>query len=294
MTGNGMTSTRIPVTKTPKVYVGGAFIRSESGRTFAARNPDGEFIANVPQCTRKDLRNAVEAAAKAGPSWAARTAYNRGQIIYRLAEMLESRADEMNSALRQFAREWTDAAEQEVALTVDRLVHYAGWSDKYEQVLGNANPVAAPFFNFTITEPTGVIGIIASDTFPLLGLVSQAVAAIVSGNTVVALASETTPYPAIVLGEMLATSDLPGGVVNILTGFRKELIPTFASHAHLRALDAVVAGDEATTLRRGAAESVKRVKVRPPDIDWADEKHESAFEIRSFIEFKTVWHPIGA
>jgi len=293
MTTDRMTS-RIPVTKTPKVYVGGAFIRSESGRTFPARNADGDFVANVPQCTRKDLRNAVEAAAKAGPSWAARTAYNRGQIVYRLAEMLESRADEMNAALRQFASDWTDSAEEEVALTVDRLVHYAGWADKYEQVLGNANPVAAPFFNFTITEPTGVIGIVASDRFPLLGLVSQAAAAIVSGNTVVALASETTPYPAIVLGEMLATSDLPGGVVNILTGFRKELIPTFASHAHLRALDAVVAGDEATTLRRGAAESVKRVKVRPPDIDWTDEKYESAFEIRSFIEFKTVWHPIGA
>ena len=293
MTTDRMTS-RIPVTKTPKVYVGGAFIRSESGRTFPARDANGEFVANVPQCTRKDLRNAVEAAAKAGPSWAARTPYNRGQIIYRLAEMLESRADEMNAALRQFSRDWTDGAEQEVALTVDRLVHYAGWADKYEQVLGNSNPVAAPFFNFTITEPMGVIGTIASDSFPLLGLVSQAAAAIVSGNTVVALASETTPYPAIVLGEMLATSDLPGGVVNILTGFRKELIPTFASHAHLRALDAVVAGEEATTLRRGAAESVKRVKTRPTDIDWADDRHESAFEIRNFIEFKTVWHPIGA
>ena len=293
MTTDRMTS-RIPVTKTPKVYVGGAFIRSESGRTFPARDANGEFVANVPQCTRKDLRNAVEAAAKAGPSWAARTPYNRGQIIYRLAEMLESRADEMNAALRQFARDWTDSAEQEVALTVDRLVHYAGWADKYEQVLGNANPVAAPFFNFTITEPMGVIGVIASDTFPLLGLVSQAAAAIVSGNTVVALASESTPYPAIVLGEMLATSDLPGGVVNILTGFRKELIPTFASHAHLRALDAVVAGEEATTLRRGAAESVKRVKTRTPDIDWASARYESAFEIRNFIEFKTVWHPIGA
>jgi len=289
-----MTSTRIPVTKTPKVYVGGAFIRSESGRTFPARDANGDFVANVPQCTRKDLRNAVEAAAKAGPSWGARTPYNRGQIIYRLAEMLESRADEMNAALRQFARDWTHATEQEVALTVDRLVHYAGWADKYEQVLGNANPVAAPFFNFTITEPMGVIGVIASDTFPLLGLVSQAAAAIVSGNTVVALASESTPYPAIVLGEMLATSDLPGGVVNILTGFRKELIPTYASHAHLRAIDAVVEGEEATTLRRGAAESVKRVKTRAADIDWASARYESAFEIRNFIEFKTVWHPIGA
>lgn len=294
MTVDRMMPTRIPVIKTPKVYVGGAFIRSESGRTFAVRDTDGNFVANVPQCTRKDLRNAVEAAAKAGPKWAARTPYNRGQILYRLAEMLESRTDEMTAALRQFTGDAAESAEHEVALTVDRLVHYAGWADKYEQVLGNANPVAAPFFNFTLTEPMGVIGVIASDAFPLLGLVSQAAAAIVSGNTVVALASQATPYPSIVLGEMLATSDLPGGVVNFLTGFRKELIPTFASHAHLRALDAVVAGEEATTLRRGAAESVKRVKVRAPDIDWTSDRFESAFEIRSFIEFKTVWHPVGA
>jgi aldehyde dehydrogenase (NAD+) len=287
-------SERIPVVKTPKVYVGGAFIRSESGRTFPVYDNDGQFVANVPQCTRKDLRNAVEAAAKAGPSWSARTPYNRGQIIYRLAEMLESRADEMTSVLRQFAPEWTSAAEREVGETVDRLVHYAGWADKYEQVLGSANPVAAPFFNFTITEPVGVIGVVASDASPLLGLITQAAAAIASGNTVVALASESTPYPAITLGEMLATSDLPGGVVNILTGHRRELIPTFATHAHIRGIDAVAAGEDAAALRRGAADTVKRVKVRQPDIDWASESHESVYEIRSFVEFKTVWHPIGA
>lgn len=285
---------RIPVVKTPKVYVGGAFIRSESGRTFPALDNDGQFVANVPQCTRKDLRNAVEAAAKAGPSWAARTAYNRGQILYRLAEMLESRSDEMLGTLRRFSPAWTTTAEQEVATTIDRVVHYAGWADKYEQVIGNANPVAAPFFNFTVTEPIGVVGIVASDSFPLLGLVTQACAAIASGNTIAALASETTPYPAIVLGEMLATSDLPGGVVNILTGYRRELIPTFASHAHIRGIDAVAAGDEATQLRRGAADTVKRVAVRSPEIDWNDEKHESVYEIRRFIEFKTVWHPVGA
>jgi aldehyde dehydrogenase (NAD+) len=285
---------RIPVIKTPKVYVGGAFIRSESGRTSPVYDSAGQFVANVPQCTRKDLRNAVEAAAKAGPGWSARTPYNRGQIIYRLAEMLEARADEMTSVLRQFAPEWTAAAEREVGETVDRLVHYAGWADKYEQVLGSANPVAGPFFNFTLTEPVGVIGLIASDAFPLLGLVTQAAAALVSGNTVVALASESTPYPAITLGEMLATSDLPGGVFNIITGYRHELIPTFATHTHIRGVDAVASGEDAASLRRGAADSVKRVKVRTPDFDWSSEKAESVYEIRNFVEFKTVWHPIGA
>lgn len=285
---------RIPVVKTPKVYVDGAFIRSESGRTFPVFSSGGEFVANVPQCTRKDLRNAVEGAAKAGPAWSARTPYNRGQIIYRLAEMLESRADEMTGVLRQFSPAWTSAAEREVGETVDRLVHYAGWADKYEQVLGGANPVAAPFFNFTITEPVGVIGIIASDSAPLLGLVTQIAAAIVSGNTVVALSSESAPYPAITLGEMLATSDLPGGVVNILTGYRKELIPTFATHTHIRGVDAVATGADAAEIRRGAADSVKRVKVRQPDIDWSSDFNESAYEISSFVEFKTVWHPIGA
>ncbi|HEV2644115.1 MAG TPA: aldehyde dehydrogenase family protein [Candidatus Elarobacter sp.] len=285
---------RIPVIKTPKVYVGGAFIRSESGRTFPVKDHEGNFVANVPQCTRKDLRNAVEAAAKAGPGWAARTPYNRGQIVYRLAEMLESRVDEMAGVLRQFATGDSADPVSEIYDSIDRLVHFAGWADKYEQVLGSANPVAAPYFNFTLTEPMGVIGLIASDRYPLLGLVSQAAAAIVSGNTVVALASETTPYPAITLGEMLATSDLPGGVVNILTGFRRELVPTFATHTHIRALDAVAEGEDATALRRGAADSVKRVKVRKPSVDWTAPSAEGAYEIRDFIEFKTVWHPVGA
>ncbi|MDQ6738583.1 MAG: aldehyde dehydrogenase family protein [Gemmatimonadota bacterium] len=287
-------SQRIPVIKTPKIYVGGAFIRSESGRTFPVYDSGGQFVANVPQCTRKDLRNAVEAAAKAGPGWSGRTPYNRGQIVYRLAEMLESRSDEMTGVLRQFSPEWTASAEREVGEAVDRLIHYAGWADKYEQILGSANPVAAPFFNFTITEPMGVVGIIASDSAPLLGLITQIAAAIVSGNTVVALASESIPYPAITLGEMLATSDLPGGVVNILTGYRRELIPTFATHTHIRGVDAVASGDDATSLRKGAADSVKRVKVRQPDTDWTAPANESVYEIRNFVEFKTVWHPIGA
>ncbi len=262
--------TRLPVTKTPKPYVGGAFIRSESGRTFPVQDAAGNFFANIPQCTRKDLRNAVEAAAKAGPGWAKRTAYNRGQIVYRLGEMIEARRQEMIDTLALFGGT-KDAAAREVDVSIDRLIHYAGWTDKYEQVLGNVNPVAAPYFNFTVTDPMGVVGVITPDAPPLLGLISMVTPIIVSGNTVVVLASEKLPYPAILLGEMLATSDLPGGVVNILTGFRKELVPTFATHEHLRALSAVANAEERKAIRLGAAESVKRVHFAESDCDWFNE-----------------------
>ncbi|MBI5689567.1 MAG: aldehyde dehydrogenase family protein [Verrucomicrobia bacterium] len=286
---------RLPVTKTPKPYVGGAFIRSESGRTFPIRDAAGEFFANIPQCTRKDLRNAVEAAAKAGPGWARRTAYNRGQILYRLGEMLEARRGEIIDTLMRFGAAKAAAA-REVDATTDRLIYYAGWADKYEQVLGNVNPVAAPYFNFTVTEPMGVVGVIAPDTPALLGLVSLVAPVIVSGNTVVALASEATPYPAVLLGEMLATSDLPGGVVNLLTGFRKELVPTFATHAHLRAISAVATDEERQAIDLGAAESVKRVRFTAagPDRAWLADAAQSLYAIRDFVEFKTTWHPIGA
>jgi aldehyde dehydrogenase (NAD+) len=299
---------RIPVTKTPKVYVGGQFIRSESGRVFPVREAgrgkgeggsgkrEGGLLGNIPQCTRKDLRNAVEAAAKAGPDWAQRTPYNRGQIIYRLAEMLESRSAEMSESLVISGAATKTAAAKEVIAAVDRLIYYAGWSDKYEQVLGNTNPVAGPFFNFTVAEPMGIVGIIADDSFPLLGLLSQIAPVIVSGNVCVCLASQEYPYPAIVLGELLAVSDLPGGVVNILTGSRKELVPTFATHTHIRAVSAVVNQDEKKQLQLGAAESIKRVRARKRDdeIDWTGEKAQSVYDIRDFIEFKTTWHPIGA
>src|SRR3954469_16913478 len=251
---------RLPITKTPKVYVGGAFIRSESARVFPLRDAGGKFFANIPQCTRKDLRNAIEAAAKAGPGWAKRTAYNRGQIIYRLGEMIEARKGDMADALAVGGASKAAAA-KEIAATVDRLIYYAGWADKYEQVLGNVNPVASPHFNFTVTEPMGIVGVLAPDEAPLLALVSLLAPAITSGNTVVALASSTQPYPAIVLGEMLATSDLPGGVVNLLTGFRKEMVPTFATHTHLRAIGGVANAEERKTLKLGAAESVKRTKL---------------------------------
>jgi acyl-CoA reductase-like NAD-dependent aldehyde dehydrogenase len=287
--------TRLPITKTPKVYVGGAFIRSESARVFPLKDFTGAFFANIPQCTRKDLRNAVEAAAKAGPGWAKRTAYNRAQILYRLGEMIEARAGEMAEALTLGGAAKTAAA-REVAATVDRLIYYAGWADKYEQVLGNVNPVAAPYFNFTVTEPMGVVGVIAPDETPLLALVSLLAPVITSGNTVVALASTAQPYPAILLGEMLATSDLPGGVVNLLTGFRKEMVPTFATHTHLRAIVGVVNADERKTLALGAAESVKRtylIKSESPT-DWFVETAQSLEAIRRTLEFKTTWHPIGA
>lgn len=288
-------SSRIPITKTPKCYVGGAFIRSESGRVAALHDSSGTFVANIPQCTRKDLRNAVESAAKAGAGWAKRSGYNRGQVLYRLAEMIEARNAEMIEAL-QVGGQPSAHAKTEVAATVDRLIHYAGWADKYEQMLGSVNAVASPHFNFTVTEPMGVIGIIAPDEAPMLALLSLIAPAITCGNSVVALASTLHPYPAILLGEMLATSDLPGGVVNLLTGQRVELIPTFATHAHIRAISGVANATERKTIKLGAADSVKRAKLRKSEdaTDWYDDKAQGLYEIRDLIEFKTTWHPVGA
>jgi acyl-CoA reductase-like NAD-dependent aldehyde dehydrogenase len=274
----------IKITKTPKCYVGGAFIRSESGRVAPLTNNAGGFLCNIPLCTRKDVRNAAEAAAKAGAGWAKRSAYNRAQILYRLAEMLESRATEMAA--------WV--GDKEVRATIGRIVHYAGWADKYEQVLGSVNPVATPHFNFTVTEPVGIVGILAPEDVPLLGLVTLILPAITAGNSVVALASRKSPYPSILLGEMLAVSDLPGGVVNLLTGDRADMLSTFATHKHIRALSAVANKADATTLQQGAAESVKRVKLHSPNSDWFSSEHDSPYAIRDFTEAKTVWHPIGA
>ena len=297
---------RLPITKTPKVFVGGAFIRSESGRVLPVYHQQKKsgtktLVGNVPRCTRKDLRNAVEAAAKAGPGWARRTAYNRGQILYRLGEMLESRAEEMAASIAQSSGAGSGAARagREVSASVDRLIYYAGWADKYAQVLGNTNPVAGPFFNFTLPEPMGVVGVIADAAAPsLLGLLSQIAPIIISGNTVVALASEAAPLPAILLGELLAVSDLPAGVVNLLTGLRAELVPTFATHEGLRALDAAgVSEDEAKAFGLGAAESVKRLKTRSqtePPLDLFSATTQGVEEIGAFVESKTVWHPVGA
>jgi acyl-CoA reductase-like NAD-dependent aldehyde dehydrogenase len=237
----------------------------------------------------------VEAAAKACPGWAKRTGYNRGQILYRLAEMMEARSSELREALLIQGGDKADAA-AEVAASVDRLIYYAGWADKYEQLLGSVNPVAAPYFNFTVTEPMGVIGVIAPEERPLLGLISLIGPIIVSGNSVVALASTQRPYPSIVLGEMLATSDLPGGVVNLLTGIRADLVPTFATHAHLRGLSAVASAEERKTLRLGAADSVKRQRLIAAEtpINWLADSAQSLKEIGQFVEYKTTWHPVAA
>lgn len=280
------------ITKTPKCYVGGKFIRSESGRVYAIHRSNGEFFANIPLCTRKDLRNAVEAAAKTGPGWAGRSPYNRAQILYRLAEMIEARRSEMQDALILGGSTNKDA-KAEVTATIERIVHFAGWADKFEQVLGSVNPVASSHFNFTITEPIGIVGILAPEDSPLLALMTLILPAITAGNSVIAMASKAAPYPAILLGEMLATSDLPGGVVNLLTGERADTLSTFATHEHLRALSAVADPDEAKELQQGAAESVKHVVLHDPKTDWFSEAHDSPYGIRSLTEAKTVWHPIG-
>lgn len=286
---------RIPITKTPKCYVGGAFIRSESNRTYAITDGKGEFFGNVPLCTRKDVRNAVEAAAKAGPGWAKRSGYNRGQILYRMAEMLEARADELVDA--HFPK---DAAERkqasaEVTAAIERIVHYAGWTDKFESLLGSVNPVASPHFNFSVTEPMGIVAVAAPDEAPLLALISMILPIITSGNAVIALASETKPYPAILLGEMLATSDLPGGVINLITGSKADILPTFATHEHIRAVSAYATAAERKTLQTGAAESVKRTKLIPAEkpCDWFSDKAQGLYHIRDFVELKTTWHPVG-
>lgn len=286
--------TRLPITKTPKCFVGGGFIRSESGRVFPLNDASGEFFANIPLCTRKDLRNAVEAAAKAFPSWAGRSAYNRGQILYRLAEMIEPRSEEFVRALL-ITRPDRSAAEREVQTAIDRIVHYAGWTDKYGPLLGSVNPVATPHFNFTLIEPMGIVGVLAPGESPLLGLLSMILPAITSGNVVVALASHAHPYPSILLGEMLAVSDLPAGVVNMLTGTRADILPTMATHEHIRAVYACVDKAERAEIQKGCAESVKRTVFLPEEkpVDWNSDSAQGLEKIRSFVEFKTVWHPVG-
>jgi acyl-CoA reductase-like NAD-dependent aldehyde dehydrogenase len=259
---------RIPVRKTYKLFVGGAFVRSESGRSFETEGH------NVALASRKDVRDAVKAARGAFPGWSGSTAYLRGQVLYRLAEMMEARAGEL-------AR--LSSGQDEVERSIDLLVWYAGWSDKLAQVIGGANPVAGPYFNFTIPEPTGVVGIIAPDEPPLLGAVSRLAPVLVGGNTAVLVASQEHPLAAIELAEAVATSDLPGGALNILTGRRDELALPLASHMGVNALDLERADEE---LERAAAENVKRV-VRSPTTS------QSLWEISRFLELKTVWHPAG-
>ncbi|WP_433333154.1 aldehyde dehydrogenase family protein [Spirillospora sp. CA-294931] len=280
---------RLDVRKTYKLFIGGAFPRSESGRSYVVNDAKGRFLANASRASRKDVRDAVGAARKAFGGWAGRTPYNRGQILYRVAEMLEGRRAQFVDELRA-AGVPKSAASDEVDAAVDRWVWYAGWADKLAAVRGSANPVSGPFFNFTTPEPTGVVGVIAPDS-PLLGLVSVVAPAIVSGNACVVVASEPSPLPAITLAEVLATSDLPGGVVNLLTGRRDELAPWLASHMDVNALDlAGVSGDAVTPLEEAAAENLKRV-LRPTGDDWTSEPGTG--RMTAFLETKTVWHPVG-
>jgi acyl-CoA reductase-like NAD-dependent aldehyde dehydrogenase len=263
--------TRLPVKKTYKLYVGGAFPRSESGRSYEAQGH------NVARGSRKDLRDAVRAARGAFPKWSGMTAYNRGQVLYRIAEMMEARTAEFAELC---------SGRGEVERSIDRWVWYAGWADKLAQVLGSSNAVAAPYFNFTVPEPTGVVGILAPEEPPLEGLVSRLAPAIVGGNAAVIVASEAKPLAAIELAEALATADVPGGVVNLLTGYRQELSPWLAGHMDVNALDLTGADGDAGELERLAAENVKRVVRGAVD-------GQSPWEIAPFLELKTVWHPVG-
>lgn len=264
-------SSRLPVKKTYKLFIGGAFPRSESGRTYLAQGQ------NVARGSRKDIRDAVRSARGAQPAWAGMTAYNRGQVLYRVAEMLEARAADLAAMC---------SGREEIERSIDRVVWYAGWSDKLAQVLGSSNPVAGPYFNFTVPEPTGVVGILAPDEPALAGLVSRLAPVLVGGNAAVVVASEAKPLAAIELAEVLATSDVPAGVVNILTGRRGELAPVLAAHMDVNALDLAGADGDVTELERLAAENVKRVVRGAADT-------QSPWEIANFLELKTVWHPIG-
>jgi acyl-CoA reductase-like NAD-dependent aldehyde dehydrogenase len=282
---------RLPVKRTAKLFVGGAFPRSESGRSYEVFAHDGRSLGWAALASRKDLRDAVVAARAAQSKWAGMTAYLRGQILYRVAELMEGRRE-------QFVAELADAGAADpgrgVDAAIDRWVWYAGWCDKLPQALGGTNPVAGPYFNFTIPEPTGVVGIVAPEDQALLGMVSRLAPAIVSGNTVVAIASERSPLPAVSLGEVLATSDVPGGVVNLLTGRVRELVPWLAGHMDVNAIDVTgVPADLIPEVEELAAENVKRVH-RAPDADPFAAEAQSPYEIVALMEFKTVWHPIGA
>jgi len=292
---------RLEVRKTYKLYIGGAFPRSESGRSYEIRSANGRrFLANAALASRKDARDAVVAARKAFSGWSAATAYNRGQVLYRVAEMLEGRRSQFVDEVGAGEGLGPADAEATVDAAIDRWVWYAGWSDKVHQVHGSSNPVAGPYFDFSVPEPTGVVALVAPPASSLLGLVSVVAPVIVTGNTAVVVASEQAPLPAITLAEVLATSDLPGGVVNLLTGRPAEIAPWLASHMDVNAIDLTGIGDPelAAQLETAAAENLKRV-VRPPaavgggatDPDWSEEP--GLDRLRAYLETKTVWHPVG-
>lgn len=338
---------RLAVMRTYKLFIGGQFPRSESGRSLPFGGGAGNSLVHVSHASRKDLRSAVEAARAAAPKWSGATAYNRGQVLYRMAEMLEGKRDEFVELIiagsaadgtrragngqaakggsakgrpgtkQKKGADIAHAATAEVAAAIDRLICFAGWADKYAQVLGCNNPVAGPYYNFTVPEPTGVVGVIGPDRPSLLGLISLIAPPLCAGNTIVALGSEQHPLPAAVLGEVCATSDVPAGAVNILMGLRDELVPHFASHRDIDALHAAgLSPEHARMLREGTADNLKRVTVqgeargqspllsrksgrkstgaRAVDLDFFDDACESPWWIEPFVEFKTVWHPSGA
>jgi acyl-CoA reductase-like NAD-dependent aldehyde dehydrogenase len=282
---------RLAVRKTYKLYIGGAFPRSESGRSYGVTDHKGEFLANAAMASRKDARDAVAAARQAFGGWSAATAYNRGQVLYRVAELLEGRRAQFTAEVRSAEGLGARQAEAVVDAAIDRWVWYAGWADKLAQVRGSSNPVAGPFFDFSLPEPTGVVAVIAPGASSLLGFVSVVAPAVVTGNTVVVLASERRPLPAVSLTEVLATSDVPGGVINVLTGRTAEVAPWLASHMDVNAIDLTGAPDSlADDLAVAAAENLKRV-LRPGEEDWT--QPPGLKRMLACLETKTVWHPVG-
>ena len=297
--GSAPRGDRIGVRKTYKLYIGGAFPRTESGRAYEVFGAKGDLLANACRGTRKDIREAVRAARKAFGGWASKTAFNRSQILYRIAELMEGRRDQFVAEVMASEGVGRARATRLVDASIDRWVWYAGWADKYPQLIGTVNPVAGSYFNFSVPEPTGVVGIIAPESSSLLGLVSRLAPVIVSGNAAVVISSETRPLPAVTLTEVLATSDVPGGVVNLITGLRRELMGHLAGHMDVNALDAFgAAPEERAALEEVAVENVKRFS-RPPAAgldryDWLADAAQSPYLIGEFVEIKTVWHPIGA
>ena len=287
------TGTRVPVAKTYKIYIDGKFPRTESGRYFVLENSDGDVIANICRSSRKDFRNSVVAARAAFAEWSAASAYLRGQILYRIAEMLEGRSDQFVTELILQGKS-KRRAQKEVEASIDRLIHYAGWSDKYQQIFSSVNPVSSSHFNFSVLEPTGVVAVLAPDDSGLLGLISNIAPVIVGGNTCVVLASEQMPLCAVSFAEVLQAADVPAGVVNILTGFREELAQQFASHMDVNAVvfcdgDADLARD----IQDHAANNIKRVIDRV-NTDWGDDSAQNPYLIKQTQEVKTTWHPIGS
>ena len=288
---------RLGIAKTWKLYIGGAFPRTESGRSTILHDEKDRVVAHLCRGSRKDLRNSVEVARKALKGWAARDAYNRGQILYRMAEMAEARHSELVDAITATGGVTATAAKKETNATIDRLVSFAGWCDKFAQVTGCCNPVSGPYHDFTMPEPTGVCGVISPDSPSLLGLISYVAPILAGSNTVVALASEANPLPAMVFAEICATSDVPGGVVNILSGNREELLGEFANHRDIDAISGhVVKKSDRTTLELGAADNMKRVRLETAKIiDYYDtDLRHSPWTIEPFTELKTIWHPSGA